>query len=238
LIRRIKENIERASEGSAEDYLGMCLHLDLASTVTGKFNKILLELCLFGHVTDEDAGRSFTWSPLSTTISVEIASGTLWGKLLLCWTLSSRVARACPETFVSSEGLLQAGMGADFESARYDGTVDQTQDLAVERRSAHARLRYVCNALWLLNKYEGNFPYLYPERDGDNVEQPLQELSGDVCFNLLAEASNLASKPSLWCLWNFINVMYWQISDLHHSESPLNTACMPDKESHVGDDGN
>lgn len=37
---------------------------------------------------------------------------------------------------------------------------------------------------------------------------------------------------SLWCMWNFVNVMFWQLKEMHVLDSPLNGACMPD--AHTG----
>jgi hypothetical protein len=36
-------------------------------------------------------------------------------------------------------------------------------------------------------------------------------VSGADCLSLLVTASQLQGRPSLWCIWNFINVMYWQV---------------------------
>ena len=38
---------------------------------------------------------------------------------------------------------------------------------------------------------------------------------------------------SLWCLWSFVNVLYWQLQEMHNVESPLNGACMPDSQSEL-----
>ena len=61
-----------------------------------------------------------------------------------------------------------------------------------------------------------------------------QDLSSEICFNLLVSYLNMEDKkPSLWCIWNFINVFYWQLRDMHAPDSPINCACMPDM---FGDD--
>jgi hypothetical protein len=38
-------------------------------------------------------------------------------------------------------------------------------------------------------------------------------------------------KLSLWCLWNFVNMVYWQLREMHFPDSPLNQICMPIKQS-------
>jgi hypothetical protein len=114
--------------------------------------------------------------------------------------------------------------------------------LACSQRTANAfqRLQYVCLALDVLERNAGRFPHVY---EGPNVS-PLaslrlsqstdedgatEELAGDICFRRLMESSRLdAHSPSLWCLWNYVNVLYWQLRDMHYEDSPINAACMPD----------
>ena len=73
------------------------------------------------------------------------------------------------------------------------------------------------------------------------------DLSGGECFELLHAAmlqgSNAgpaaaAAPVSLWCMWSFTNVLYWQLQDVHHPESPILIACMPDEhtETYSSDD--
>ena len=39
-----------------------------------------------------------------------------------------------------------------------------------------------------------------------------EDIPGYLCFDLLVKASNLpGERVSLWCLWNFINMIYWQV---------------------------
>jgi len=39
-------------------------------------------------------------------------------------------------------------------------------------------------------------------------------------FQLLMEASGQARRPSFWCLWNWVNVMDWQLTRLHDPDCP------------------
>lgn len=39
-------------------------------------------------------------------------------------------------------------------------------------------------------------------------------------FRLLMEASGQARRPSFWCLWNWVNVMDWQLTRLHDPDCP------------------
>lgn len=48
-------------------------------------------------------------------------------------------------------------------------------------------------------------------------------------FYLLKKASGLqGASPSLWSLWAFINVLYWQLNEIQHPESPIALACLAD----------
>lgn len=92
------------------------------------------------------------------------------------------------------------------------------------------------------------------EKSGESREQLTQRkvyekllmtghgLDGRVAFDLLFDAMTNCNKTSegeilqtqqntqvsLWCMWNFVNVVYWQLVEMHHIDSPLNGACMPD----------
>jgi hypothetical protein len=59
-------------------------------------------------------------------------------------------------------------------------------------------------------------------------DSTVEVTDGPECFSFLVEASQMpVSRVSLWCLWNFVNVVYWQLRDMHYPESPLNMICMP-----------
>merc|ERR1711974_37213 len=68
------------------------------------------------------------------------------------------------------------------------------------------------------------------QRQGSTDKSTNSKLTSERCFKLLTTCLELEN-PSLWCIWNFINVFYWQLRDMHHPESPINCACMPDKTS-------
>jgi hypothetical protein len=100
------------------------------------------------------------------------------------------------------------------------------------------------------------------ERQGENREQRAQysafenllmrghELDGHLAYDLIFDAMTNSiiedeteqtrikqtqgnTHVSLWCMWNFINVVYWQLTEMHHLDSPLNGACMPDAKAGV-----
>ena len=127
-----------------------------------------------------------------------------------------------------------------------------------EQVNAFVRLRYVCVALNLLERLKGSFPHRYREKDGKKLLKtpnwvfnkkmypylpkekagPLILLDGARCFDLLISHSGLQNNPSLWCIWSFVNVLYWQLRDMHHTESPINNACMPDPSQRLNSKNN
>ena len=124
--------------------------------------------------------------------------------------------------------------------------------------NAFYRLRYVCVALNLLERLKGSFPHRYQEKDGKKLVKapnwafnkkmypyltketagPLIPLDGARCFDLLISHSGLQNNPSLWCIWSFVNVLYWQLRDMHHTESPINNVCMPDASQRLNSKNN
>ncbi|CAE7456062.1 RNF213, partial [Symbiodinium sp. CCMP2456] len=87
--------------------------------------------------------------------------------------------------------------------------------------TAYHRLQYVCGALAIVRRLGGAFPLHYEGADG--------ELSGEECFSLLVEFAKLKLRPSLWNIWSFVDVLYWQLKEVHHPESVANQACIPEE---------
>lgn len=106
-----------------------------------------------------------------------------------------------PSSFVSDEQGLRDGFGHDFHSTRFGG-FERTEDGAP--LTAYHRLQYVCRVLQTMEENGGSFPYRFPEADVLGQGPPVP---GATCFELLAHASQLHSRPSLWCLWNFANCL-------------------------------
>jgi hypothetical protein len=50
----------------------------------------------------------------------------------------------------------------------------------------------------------------------------------ETAYGLLIDASKMSGQPSLWCLWSFVNVMYWQLREMSDPEGPIQGAVMPD----------
>ena len=229
------------------------LHFDIYDTVKEDLNAILFELVFLGGLDDSSTGSQFFWNPETVSIAFEIPAGSVIEKLRVCYLLPQKVAEINENTFITSQKKLAIGMGEDFSSPRYDGTSlrKPNSDEEVKSSNAYVRLQYVCFGLDMMEKNEGRFPYVYEggpsisvldsikaSQKQDSISVKSEEsLSAARCYQLLMTNVQLdAKRPSLWCLWNFINVFYWQLRDMHYPESPINCACIPDPKSRRKDD--
>jgi hypothetical protein len=205
------------------------LHLDLTDPVKEDYSFVMFELAFFGGVFSNS--DLFLWSTLNTTLCIELACGSLYERLHSLRSLQCVEVEATASSFAASESLLRIGMGAEYFSTRNDGTMKFGSKAG---STAYQRLQYVCAALALVKS--GSFPHHFEppsscnsnESDEDAVMGAVPDVPAPECFDLLCNASSLIESPSLWCVWNFINVFYWQLRDMHHPESPINCACMPD----------
>jgi hypothetical protein len=61
------------------------------------------------------------------------------------------------------------------------------------------------------------------------LDAATKDLPSARCFELVCAAADLrvsdGEPPSLWTIWSFVNVFYWQLRSLHLPGSPLNLAC-------------
>jgi hypothetical protein len=240
LVERLTEAIQ---EYSSDEIL---LHIDLSDALVEDLNPFLFDLVYLGIVLDSSSGSQFCWNPFQMCICLEVASGNLIQKLRICELLNPIHVIVSPENFRTDYEDLIAGMGEEFDSPRNDGTrlrKEMEQELLA---NSFQRLQYVCLALDMMNKNGGKFPYVYEGANSPALEnlrlslsksqviKQLQttDISNVRSFELLMEAIKLdPTKPSLWCLWNFVNVFYWQLRDMHYPESPINCCCMPDESS-------
>lgn len=207
------------------------LHLDIMDTVPSGFQNLLSQLCLFQSLVDYSTGTVYYLQPKGTSIAVEMAAGTLLERLPLCRLFEQKRAVATAETFCADQVGLRAAMGPEFASPRCDGTRTTSclhpgckgesapTDQDGVDSTTYSRLHCVCRALETQQKHMG-FPHDF-QMTSDQYLEP------GVCFRLLVEAME-TPQPSLWCIWSFVNVVYWQLADMHHPESPLKHACMPD----------
>ena len=296
LLTRIEESMQASTGTSNKKPL---LHVDVANSVNPGLSSVLFELCTLGVISD-NYGECAVCLPPGTAVCLELAATLLHSTLTHCTMYPVRMAKACRSNFHICEATLRAGMGRDFSSPLFDGTVGTGCGTGDKRHAnSFERLQYVCVALNVLHHGHGTFPYMFDvlgassttdakmkralemkadfdareesrkqllseaktlgdkEKQGESqgriaaahdIEKLLftgLDIDGGRAFDLLFSAikqgkigeSEIAPTQSnthlsLWCLWNFVNVMYWQLKEMHVLESPLNGACMPD--AHTG----
>ena len=218
------------------------LHIDVFDTSGSEVNSFLFELMMFRGYCSFSEGMFFHF-PTQAFISFEIPTGPLKKRLT--------VPRFCPvvsvapsaDLFSVSKSVLLSGMGIkQFYGRQFDGTAVWKREKGIRNANAFDRLQYVLAALKILDDTGGKFPYVYdsgveePEAllesmrlsASGSIEGQDGDLDGPESYRLLLQASALpADRASLWCLWNFVNMVYWQMRDMHFPNSPLNQICMP-----------
>ena len=112
-----------------------------------------------------------------------------------------------------------------FREARQDGTTVTSN--ARTSATAHERLQYVCKALSCTQK--GSFPVAFDRalrvKSGER-EAWVPDLDAATCFNVLvAEGGQNAENFSLFSMWSFVNVLYWQLRELHNENSVAQNLC-------------
>ena len=238
-----------------DDYL--LYHFDIYDTVNEDFNAILFDFIFLGGIFDTNKYPLF-WSPSNISIVIELAAGnSLFSRLTMCNLLPQEKIATNRDNFGEE---LRIGMGKEnYYSPRYDGTTIRSNKNYAKGYSAGRRLKYVCMILDIMRLNNGRLPYIeednnidileslklsaskssfnsstsHPTNRNDSISNGEDnKLPMSECFDLLLEASGLNKKrASMWCLWNFINVFYWQLRDMHYPNSPINCACMPDPNS-------
>ena len=250
LVAYIKAQVKVATEDAAgAEGAPLMLHMDLADTVIERNQVQLFHLIVFGGLLDVTSGARVNFNPRTTSVCIELACGDLEDRFSFCSWLPKRNLVADRSSFVADQMTLRAGMGVEFDSSRHDGTLSAAQGGA--GANAWTRLHYVASALKVLRDEEGYFPHTFSVTEGDvhpDGEAGLRESKGgdgqavaraggrgkrgipsEECFDLISKASDMGDSPSLWCLWNMVDVLYWEFKQLHNQNSPLNAACLPDK---------
>ena len=218
----------------------LTFHFDLSATTPRSFDTTLFETVVFHGVLDTATGRLFSLAashasgpsggnpfddpPLGArttpcSIAVEVASGRASGMARgtrLAELLPQRPVLMSAELFAATEAALRAGhMG--YDSCRGDGTTEATAQSTLTQRNAFVRLQLVCKALQHLAEGGG----FAPSFEADAIE----DLDGATCFLLLQQHMRLeaGAQPNLHQVWSFVNVLYWQLMDLHHDSSIANS---------------
>ena len=248
----------RKTAVSGEDGRLLMIHVDIFDTAEPELNSLLFEILIFGGFVDFFSGKSYLFHP-STMFRLEVASGPLIKRMAVPALFPIEEVTPDRLSFESSRKGLLRGMGPHrFFESRYDGTSLRKREQGVCSANAFEMLQYVCAALQILDETGGQFPYVFegsvlePSEAVDSLRSSLSDslslsislslstsltdsidetiVEGSECFDLLIKYSELPSeRTSLWCLWNFVNMVYWQLRDMHYPDSPLNNACMSDK---------
>ena len=234
-------------EGGASPNCSLFLHIEVYDTIGMELNSYLFEILFFGGYCDLMSEEIFFYPPSSTNIAIEIPTGPLAKHLSVPSLCPVEKVTSCPEQFAPSKKDMIRGMGLPlFYGNRYDGTALRKREQNVRHANAFDRLQYVCFALNIMKENGGSFPYILetgveePEGLLDSLRLSASpgigdhddgSMAGSKCFELLVEASHLEGNVSLWCLWNFINMVYWQLRDMHFPSSPLNMICMPTEQN-------
>lgn len=255
LINRINENLVRSTahhktqfsamrsamdvdnDTNDENYL---IHFDVASTCSSSLVSVMFNLCVLNVLADVSSDSVFSFHPQNTKICIELAAGLHFGPLSQLTFYPTTDYAASAASFVLDMDTLSRGMADEFSAHLYGSVIEQTDEevvvkpstssLKLTQANAYDRLFYVLEALHFLDRLGGTFPHDFDSdmlavhsEDGLPIEIPHER-----AFHLLIAGSGLQRCPSLWCVWNFINVMYWQLQEMHHTSSPLYLACMPD----------
>ncbi|CAE7238243.1 RNF213 [Symbiodinium microadriaticum] len=295
LLKRIVDCLQSSKSIADEKPL---LHVDVANSVNPTLASFLFELCSLGVISDH-FGECMVCLPPGSTVCVELAASLLHSTLAHCMVYPVKIATSSRANFHLCNATLRAGMGPDFDSPIFDGTIGTGRGTGMSSATSFERLKYVCVALNVLHYGRGTFPYAFDVMDVSGISKgQLQRLldmkasvdavedsnklilsqaktledrekrgeaheriaaahdierllftghglDGARAFDLLFSAikhGNIRENDivptqgnthvSLWCIWNFVNVLYWQLKEMHVLDSPLNGACMPD--AHTG----
>ena len=216
-VFRAKELQSKVAKNLAEHTCGwsdaILVHIDLSDSASSELDSILFELAFFFSLIDPITGLALVLSPSRTIIAIEVPCGSFKQRVPLCEFFSQQIIVAQSTSFVASPQALRAGMGTAFNN--------RPVECMGEWPDAYIRLQYVCSALRTLESCFGSFPFEFDTFSG-------KPLSGAECFRLINLHSQQGRHVSLWCLWSFVNIMYYQLREMHHPESPLNCACMLD----------
>jgi hypothetical protein len=233
---------------SDDEYL---VHIDLFDTTSNEIDSYLFELIFCWGFYDSVSGFNVLLHPLLTFFRVELATGPLRNRLMVPFLGEVDIVHPDRHTFVSSRKELKKGMGKlRFYGRRYDGTSMRKEAQGIRPATAYERLQYVATALNVVERNHGRFPLFFEapnvsERQGVLVnlrqtfalsmslnesdplglsleDSELCDISGNECYDLLVKHSRMdPSKMSLWCLWNYINMVYWQLRMMQYEDSPL-----------------
>lgn len=173
-------------------------------------DRLLYELVFLGSIIDDAGVVALNRSLEHTAILVELPAGCQMEAFPACAILPQRQCVSSPTSFVTKKSALKIGMARDFECARFDGTC--TGPVSRVPRNAYDRLCFVVQTL-------------VSEKQDRNKNERGRKLSSQQAFNVLHAAID-SPRVSFKTLWSFINVMFWQLSNLDHESCVLTSTMM------------
>jgi hypothetical protein len=241
IIHRLEENIHRSRSSSDGMVLddqasqNILIPIDIASTVGFSLISSLFSLCVTGVLADTLSDLVYYYHPSKVVICIELAAGMQTGSFSQLELYSCINNAVSASSFVVSEDVLRRGMGHEFEAVLFEGKATESSSSASRsslaaaasngKTNAFHRLAYVLRALLILHSNNGSFPVF-----DSAVLEDTDSLFFDTrdSLEILISYSGLKSNPSLWCMWSFVNVLFWQFQQIQNVVSPVYLACLPD----------
>ena len=257
LSNYISKKIKEKERDEKDEWL---LHLDVFDTTSGNLDTYLFELILFGGIYNPSTGFCLTYHPHLFHFRVELATGPLHRRLSVPFFGVVNLLTPNRYNFEGTRRGLKRGMGKlRFYGRRYDGTSMRKEQNGIRPANAYERLQYVAHALNYLSN-EGKFPRVFQpdvvekeeglpclrqsywmsmsmgsstllSRSEDGIGGGEGDLNGSACFDLVLKYSRMKrGKISLWCVWNYINLVYCQLRELNFPEGPIDRLFEEQKE--------
>jgi len=171
---------------------GITCHLSITRRTGRITQSALFELFMFGSLADARSGKHFAWNQAQTQWIVEVASDVDLSEMEFLAALPQHEVLVHPRMFCASALDLFAGMGAQFQSARHDGS---TATAAGHGTTAYDRLQCVAGVLMRQGQRDRG------KREADDTLNA-QDIDGADAVMLLADASEQdrqsASLTSIW----------------------------------------
>lgn len=236
-LNRSRSDAASASASASVAPAGTILHVDISSPCGEGLIGTLFEIVVLGVATDSDSGEIFSYDPASVRVCVELAAGLHLKSFSFCQAFGTVHHCTAAGSFCADKEDLMIGMGIEeFYGVCGEGpettASHSTASSLAARVTAFDRLLYVAKGLQELRERNGCFPTSF------DISTYEQWLSADETYDSLNTAcggmelkadDTISWRPSYWCLWSFVNLVYMQMQSLQDTESPVSLACVPDQ---------